>query len=71
MIYVAGSRPAEAPVRVGLPHDVVVRALVAEIGLTAMEAERAWRRAAPIYDEIPAIRRAVRALHRSATSSSE
>lgn len=40
-----GLHSAEALVRLGLRHDIVVPALRREIGLTSGEAECAWHRA--------------------------
>lgn len=60
MNRVAGLFSAEALVRVGLPHDIVVWALVREIGLSPAQAEVAWREVCPAHDGLPAIRRELR-----------
>ena len=62
MSNVPGSRCAEALVRVGLPREAVVRALVFELDLTTTEATDAWRAVSNRDDEIAAIRRATRRL---------
>jgi hypothetical protein len=60
--YLPGTASATTLVRVGLPHEAVVRALVSELDLTAAEAEAAWRAAR--RDELADIRRATQRLSR-------
>ena len=63
MSYVPGSASATSLVRVGLPHEVVVKALVTELDLTQAEAEAAWRFAR--LDELSEIRRVMNEIAQS------
>ena len=45
---VLGARAAESLVKAGLQHDDVVRGLMAEIDLNALEAETAWHATAEV-----------------------
>jgi hypothetical protein len=61
MPYLPGSSCAEALIRVGLPREAVVRALVIELDLTDSEADTAWQSVTSRHqDDVAAIRRAVR-----------
>jgi hypothetical protein len=65
MSYVPGTASATSLVRVGLPHEVVVKALVTELDLTREEAEAAWQVAR--LDELAEIRRVMDSIAQSTT----
>jgi hypothetical protein len=68
MSYIPGTASATSLVRVGLPHEVVVKALVTELDLTREEAEAAWQIAR--HDELSEIRRVMNRIARSTATHS-